>query len=220
MVDLKKSLRSDSRDILVLPKLHTYSVQKSAKQPLRDFLLKGLESAGCKIIFASQANFAPFVISIETKTSERLGIVAYAFLANKTPTKNRPSDERSFQIKYSDKSEYRSANSHQIWQDDFGLFTTLFLGIDLEEDFFVAADPMLHNPTKFFIRLEFKDRHAEEIKKNGWCAWKRERRETRRQPDDFEALVGGNRDRVLDLVRFERSMKGSSQTDRLRAAQR
>jgi hypothetical protein len=206
-------------DILVLSKLHTYTVQKTAKQPLRDFLLKGLEGVGCKIIFASPATFAPFVISVETKTSERLGIVAYAFLANKTLTKNRPQDERSFQIKYSDKSEYSSANSHQIWQDEFGLFTTLFLGIDLNEGFFVAADPVLHNPTKFFIRLEFKDFHAEQIKKGGWYAWKRERRGTTSKPEGFEVLVGGVSNRILDLVRFERAMKGSSQNARLKAAQ-
>ncbi len=203
----------------MLPNIHTYSVQKSAKQPLLDFLLTGLKSVGCNVIFASPASFAPFIVSVETKASERLGIVAYAFLANKTLTKNRPPDERSFQIKYSDKSEYSSANSHRLWQDEFGLFTTLFLGIDVDENFFVAADPVLHSPTKFFIRLEFKDRHAEEIKKRGWYAWKRERRATKTQPEDFEALVGGARDRVLDLVRFERSMKGSSQSDRLKVAQ-
>jgi hypothetical protein len=37
---------------------------------------------------------------IETPAGERTGIVAYAFLANNTPTKNRPKDEHRFQIKY------------------------------------------------------------------------------------------------------------------------
>ncbi len=133
--------------------LRTYPVQRAARQPLLDFMLDGLRSAGCRILFASEANRAPFVITFDTVAGVRMGIVAYAFLATRTPTKNRPTDERSFQIKYGNLDDFRNANSHELWQDPLGLFTTLLIGIDTKEGFFVAADPEMHNPTKFFIRL-------------------------------------------------------------------
>ncbi len=93
-----------------------------------------------------------------------MGVIAYAFLATRTPTKNRPEDERSFQVKYGSKLE---KNLHAIFQDPLGLFTTVFLGISPDEEYFVAVDPEIHNPTKFFIRIEFKDRNADDIKREG-----------------------------------------------------
>ncbi len=136
-----------------------------------------------------------------------MGVVAYAFRVTRTPTKNRPSDERSFQIKYGSKEDYAEDNSHELWQDPLGLFTTLLVGIDPNERFFVAADPALHNPTKFFIRLEFKDDDAERIRRDTWHSWERERRSSRsREPT--EALVGGTLERFFDLVRFERAALG------------
>jgi len=136
-----------------------------------------------------------------------MGLVAYAFRATRTPTRNRPSDERSFQIKYGSKEDYAEDNSHTLWQDPLGLFTTLLIGIDPDEKFFVAADPSLHNPTKFFIRLEFKDDHATQIKRDGWCSWERDRRGARSE-EPTESLVGGTIERFFDLVRFERAALG------------
>lgn len=176
---------------------------------------RGLESAGCRILFRPPANQAPFILSMETASGERIGIVAYAFFANRRPTSNRPPDERSFQIKYGNKI---GPELHSLWQDPFGLFTTLLLGIDPEDNFFVSADPILHDPTKFFIRLEFKDRHADEILRSGWHAWSRDRRPSKGKPDATETLVGGHRDQFLRLVRFERSARGVSQAERKRLA--
>jgi len=155
--------------------LRTYRVSRAARQPLLDFMVNALRNQGCRIIYCSDAGLAPFVITFEMSTGERMGVVAYAFLATRTVTTNRPADERSFQVKYGNKDDYRDRNSHRIWRDPLGLFTTLFVGISADEDFFVAADPAMHDPTKFFIRIEFKDRHAEEIKARGWFAWERDR---------------------------------------------
>jgi hypothetical protein len=58
-------------------------------------------------------------------------------------------------VKYGSKADYHNTNTHRIWRDPLGLFTTLFLGISPEGDFFVAADPAMHDPTKFFIRARF-----------------------------------------------------------------
>jgi hypothetical protein len=195
----------------MLYKLRTYSVQAAARKPLVDFMIDGLRAAGCRLLFSSDTSQAPFVMTFETAGGERLGLVAYAFLATRTPTKHRPSDERSFQIKYGSKE---TNNLHELWQDPHGLYTTLLIGIDPKEGFFVAADPAMHNPTKFFIRLEFKDRHVQEIKRCGWHAWERERRSASSFPEPVEVLVGGTRDAFLDLVRFERAARGLSQGDR------
>jgi hypothetical protein len=76
--------------------LRTYAVQPAARRPLIDFMVRVVRAAGCRVLFASNADRAPFVITFETREGERLGIVPYAFLATRTPTKNRPHDERSF----------------------------------------------------------------------------------------------------------------------------
>lgn len=128
----------------------TYRVQRADREPLVRFMREALESRGCRIIYASEPDRAPFVIAFETLSGERMGVVAYAFLATRTPTKNRPEDERSFQVKYGSK---RENNVHAIYQDPLGLLTTVFLGISPDEGFFVAVDPEVHNPTKFFIRI-------------------------------------------------------------------
>jgi hypothetical protein len=87
------------------------------------------------------------------------------------------------------------------------------LGIDPEEEFFVAADPAAHNPTKLFIRLEFKDYHAQQIKSRGWYSWERTRR-SKTSDEPVEVLVGGTRRHFLDLVRFERAAATLSPGDR------
>lgn len=191
-----------------------YGVSATARQPLIDFMLRALEGAGCTILFKSDAGRAPFVITFETGAGERMGIVAYAFRATRTPTRNRPADERSFQLKYGSLEEYRNANAHTLWQDPTGLYTTLLLGIDPDEGFFVGADPEMHNPTKFFIRLEFKDQHADEIKARSWFAWERDHRGTRSLEEPVEVLVGGTAESFLRYVQFERAAQGLDQGHR------
>lgn len=199
----------------MIPGLRTYDVSSAARQPLIDFMVEALQGAGCTILHHSSPDLAPFVIGFETAKGERLGIVAYAFRATRTPTKNRPKDERSFQIKYGSKAGYAENNSHELWLDPVGIFTTLFIGIDPDEGFCVSADPVVHNPTKFFIRLEFKDEHAEAVKAGGWHAWQRVKR--RPSPDDLqvETLVGAKKERFLDLIRFERASRDLDPGNRL-----
>lgn len=203
--------------------LRSYGVAPHHRQPLIDFMLEALRGAGCRILHEPDASRAPFVITFETSTGERMGIVAYAFLANEAPTKvNRPSDERSFQIKYGADDQ----QLHELWQDPLGLYTTLLVGIDPKEGFFVAADPEMHNPTRFYIRLEFKQRHADAILRDHWHAWERQSRgpraaeQTGERVFGFETLVGGTKERFLDLVRFERAAQGLAPGDRHLLAER
>jgi hypothetical protein len=185
-----------------------YSVRAADKQPLLDFILTALEREGCSIIRHSPADEAPFRISFETRGGERLGIVCYAFLANTKLTKNRPADEHRFQVKYGTKD----GRLHRIWQDPYGLYTTLFVGINPDLGFFVGADPEIHNPTKFFISVEFKQEHASVILAAGWHAWERERRKYDNEP--AEVLVGGTQPSFLQYVRFERAAQGLDQGHR------
>jgi hypothetical protein len=137
--------------------------------------------------------------------------VAYAFLANNKEIKNRPKDEHRFQIKYGgDLSGF-----HEIWQDPYGLYVTLLVGINPEMGFFVAADPVLRSPTRFSVSVEFKHKQVETILKTKWFAWERERRPGKKQDEPlFEALLGGTADQFLRLIRFEREAWGEEPGER------
>lgn len=176
-----------------------YAVRPHAKRPLLAFIHEALVSQGCTIIKSTGPNEEPFRISFKTSSGERLGIVCYAFLANNRLTKKRPRDEHRFQVKLGSKD----GKLHDIWQDPFELYTTLFVGINPKSGFFVAADPVIHSPTRFYISIEFKEAHAQAILKDGWHAWEREKDKPHPSEAAFEVLVGGRKDRFLDLVRFE-----------------
>lgn len=203
---------------MMIPGLRTYAVNPAKRRPLLDFMTGALEESGCRIIHRSTEDQAPFVITFETAGGERMGIVAYAFLATRTLTRNRPEDERSFQIKYGSKESY-GENLHELWQDPMGMFTTLLVGID-PLGFCISADPVLHSPTKFFIRLEFKDSHADEILKRGWFPWERSKQRAPRHSHQMETIVGARREHFLDLVRFERAVRGADPGDRYEIAAR
>jgi hypothetical protein len=184
-----------------------YGVNAHDRAPLIQFMLDALRREGCRIIHEPSPDRAPFRITFETPSGERMGIMVYAFLATFTPTRNRPDDEHSFQIKYGTKD----GKLHDIWQDPFDLYVTLFLGINPDQGFFVAADPVLHSPTKFFIRLEFKQKHVDQILRHGWFAWERPRF---KPGEPVEVLVGGRASSFLRLIRFEREARGEDQGHR------
>jgi len=63
-----------------------------------------------------------FRITFGTAEGERMGIVAYAFLANNRETKGRPPDEHRFQRQSMDRrNKDKSSNLHELWQDPYGL---------------------------------------------------------------------------------------------------
>lgn len=192
----------------------TYRVSARDRTPLLDFMLDALRGEGCRILYSSSPSEAPFRITFETPQGERLGIVAYAFLANSRRTSNRPPDEHRFQLKYGSKD----GQLHELWQDPFGLYTTLLIGINTELGFFVGADPVLHSPTRLFISLEFKQHHVDQILEHGWHAWERERKGAPEEP--VEVLVGGRREDFLSYVRFEREAVAEDQGHRQLLAER
>jgi hypothetical protein len=187
-----------------------YSVSMRGKKPLLDYILSSLSKCGCTVLRHSSPDAAPFRITFEAPDGERMGIIAYAFLANSKRTRNRPEDEHRFQVKYGGDDK----QLHEIWQDPFELYTTLFLGIHLERGVFIGADPTLHSPTRFFISVEFKELNVIEILQKGWATWERERRSRSGLDDPIEILVGGLPENFLSYVRFERAAKGLDQGHR------
>jgi len=188
----------------------TYSVSKRHKQPLLDFILSSLSKCGCTVLHHTSSGEAPFRITFEAPDGERMGIIVYAFFANSKRTRNRPLDEHRFQVKYG----VNDGQLHEIWQDPFELYTTLFLGIHLEKGIFIAADPSLHNPTRFFISIEFKEYNVLEILEKKWASWERGKRSVEGLDEPIEVLVGGSADNFLSYVRFERAAKGLDQGHR------
>ncbi|MDG5976732.1 hypothetical protein H010_15799 [Hydrogenophaga taeniospiralis CCUG 15921] len=179
-----------------------WSVQRSAKQPLLDFLVDGLKAGGCTVLSVSDPSHAPFLISYETPMGERQGVLAYAFLANSQITRNRPEDEHRFQIKY-------GSDPHAtlpLERDSAQLLTTIFVGIDPVRKMMVGADPVLHDGTKMFISLEFKRSHVKKVLEVGWHAWERESSKSKSEP--VEVLVGVQQKHVLEFITFERHALG------------
>jgi hypothetical protein len=190
-----------------------YSVSAHDKAPLIHFIREAFEARGCTIHYVSTANRAPFHVVLGTPGGERLSVLAYAFLANSKPTKNRPADEHRFQIKYGGDL----SGVMDVAVDPLGVTTTIFVGIDLERKVFVAADPLMNNPSPMSRSVEFKSENVEQIVAESWSAWERDRREakttTRRAfelvPDiRTEVLIGGRQERLLDLVLLERVARG------------
>ncbi len=190
-----------------------YGVSAKDKEPLHRFIRNALEAKGAAILWSSPHHEAPHRITFELPSGERAGVAVYAFYANSRPTKNRPDDEHRFQVKYGTKN----GRLHELWQDPLGLYTTLFCGIDPERGVFVGADPMLHNPTRFFISIEYKESNVHDVLRAGWTAWERERR-NHDQP--VEVLVGGTSDTFLKFIQFERAAAGESQGHRHLLAER
>jgi hypothetical protein len=186
-----------------------YSVSARDKEPLLQFIREALKARGCTIQHVSPANRAPFHIVLDLPGGERISVLVYAFFANSEPTRNRPPDEHRFQIKYG--SNLKGVLDVAV--DPLGVTTTIFVGIDPERKMFVAADPLMNNPSPMSRSIEFKAENVEHILADGWSAWERERREakttTRRAfellPDiRTEILIGGKQERLLDLILLER----------------
>ncbi len=197
----------------------TFRVDRHRRAPLVEFIVEALQAEGCRLLYTPPPDEAPFRFVFETPSGERLGIIVYAFTATFTPTKGRPADEHSFQIKYGSKNDNRL---HDLWHDPTGMYTTLLLGINPEQGFFVGIDPVLNSPTRLFIRVEFKQEHVDEILSRSWHYWERP---LRRQFDPAQErginldepeqiVVGGTKTSFLKYVLFERQARDMDQGHR------
>lgn len=194
-------------------KWKVYSVSRRDKEPLLQFIREALEARGCTIAYLSPPNRAPFHLVFDMPGGERVSVLVYAFFANSEPTPGRPLDEHRFQIKYGGKLK----GVLDVYVDPLGVTTTIFLGIDPIRKVFVAADPLMNNPSPMSRSVEFKAGNVADILRDGWSAWGRDRHEarttTRRSfellPDSrTEVLIGGRKERLLDLILLERVARG------------
>lgn len=179
----------------------TYKVAAHTRQPLIDFVAEGFAAAGCRIVHLPEADVAPFRFVIDTPWRERIGVVMYLFRSTSVATRNRPQDKSRFQVKYGPET----GELHPIFDDPHGLYVTLFAGIDLERGVMVAADPRVHDPTRFFISIEYKIDQALQTLRAGWTSWERSKIG---HAEPIETLVACAQDRILDLVLFERAAHG------------
>lgn len=166
-----------------------------------NFIEEGLAAAGCRLLYRPEPHSAPFRFVFETPWAERLGFIVYLFRATTVVTRNRPKDEARFQVKYGPRTD----EFHNIFDDPFRLYTTAFGGVDLERGIFVAADPALHNPTRFYISIEYKTLLTDRTLESGWGIWEREKRD---RAEPIEILVACVKERILDLLLFERAARG------------
>ncbi len=190
-----------------------YGVSARDKGPLLAFIREALEMRGCVVHHIGPANRAPFHVVLDLPGGERISVLVYAFFANSEPTRNRPTDEHRFQIKYG--GDLKGVLDVAV--DPLGVTTTIFVGIDPERKLFVAADPLMNTPSPMSRSIEFKADNVASIVQDGWAAWERDRRDakttTRRAfellPDvRTEILIGGRQERLLDLILLERVARG------------
>jgi hypothetical protein len=186
-----------------------YRVPAQTQIPVLSFMLNALEDARCQIIHRPSPETAPFRITYQAPSGERAGIVAYAFLASAKTTRNQPGGAKHrFQATYG----ARDRRLHELWQDPYGIFTTVLLGINPDLGFFVGADPVLHSPTRFPISIEFNDAAVKEIVARGWHVWERDGGVDKDRP--VEILVGGTANSLLHYLAFERAALGEDQGHR------
>ena len=146
--------------------------------------------------------------------------MCYAFTANQYRQKGRPDDEHRFQVKYGSDS----VGYHELFIDPSRTIITLMFGIHLELELFVAVDPRMHNPTRFFRSVEFKTAELETAHSTGWYGWERERSAARRKklmPFEnlqTEALIAFTPEHFLRFVDFEARTSGLDAGERLYAS--
>jgi hypothetical protein len=175
-----------------------YNVQARDREPLLRFMLDALRAQGCRIIHEPSPERAPFRITFETPAGERMGIIAYAFRATFTPTKNRPADEQSFQLRLG-----------KLWQDPSGLYLTVFLAIDPEAQIFISLDPVLVPESAPRGRCIVPHGAISTIRRCGWLAWEWEPEE-----GPVQVLVGLRQALFLDSILFEATVQGLDQGHR------
>lgn len=170
------------------------------------FLLKAVERAGGRIVWSSDTSVAPFYVSAKDASGGNVGLMIYAFRANKRIIRNRPSDEHRLQMRYGDVNDraWREAD-HPIGFDPARSDVTLVLGIHPEEDLLIGLDPLLYDPLPMGMSVFFKDDDLQ----GDWSVWERVNRSGTVRTDTrsslgVETLMAFVPERLFDYVRFER----------------
>lgn len=174
------------------------------------FTADAVRRAGGRVLWSSGSDVAPLFLAVEDATGETMGLMAYVFLANRRPTRNRPDDEHRAQLRYGDVNDpsWREQH-HPVGFDPAGVDVTLMLAVQPDADVIVALDPLLYDPLPLGISVYFKDDDIDRAAEGGWHVWERDnisgaRRESPRAQLGVETVVGFSPVRLFDYVRLER----------------
>ncbi len=183
----------------------------SRKKEVLQFICAAVEASGATLLYVSTHARAPVFIGIQTAEGERLGALCYPFTANHRVIRNRPRDEHRLQIKYGDVSKAREQDN-ALGFDVAGVDTTVVMGVNHEDGYFIGLDPLRYDPLPMGIMVGWKQDDVDEVLSKGWHVWERDNhsgtRRTRIEGPAFETLVGFIPDRLVDFLRFERQSSG------------
>lgn len=179
----------------------------SRREELHRAVLSAIEASGGRVLYESPHNRAPFFFGVETVARERLGLLVYAFTMNKRVTGGRADNEHRGFLRYGAEKTWH-AEEHPVAFDVAGVDTTLVLGVNAEDGYFLGLDPTLWNPLPMGISFMAKDDDIEAMGEAGWNAWEIDnhagsRREARSE-SGLESRVAFRPNRFLDYARYER----------------
>lgn len=186
------------------------SYERVQRRKHHDLLADAVQRAGGRVVWSSGPDVAPVYLTVEDPAGAVVGLMAYVFLANRKPTRNRPDDEHRLQVRYGDvNSPAWRAQRHPVGFDPAGADVTLVVGVHPDADLIVALDPAIYDPLPLGISVFFKDAEIDETRRTGWHVWERDnisgaRRVSPRTELGVETIIAFAPERLLDFVSLER----------------
>lgn len=185
----------------------TYPILAS-RRPVVDLIRSAIEASGGRVVACSYPDerVAPIFFGAEDEQGHRYGLLTYPFTTTCRVTKNRPSAEHRFQIRFGDPKRVRH-QPNPIGRDPAGVDVTLVLAADPERDLLVGLDPLVYAELPMGASGYYRDIHAEAVARTGWSAWAKEKSKPRTDQganwEGLESMVGFEPRRFLDYARFE-----------------
>jgi hypothetical protein len=185
----------------------TYRIS-SSRQPVVDLLRRSIEESGGRVVSCSYPDqtVAPIFFGAEDEDGHRYGLLTYPFTTTRRTTKNRPSVEHRFQIRFGDPARVRR-EANPLGHDPSGVDVTLVMAVDPEHDILVGLDPLVYAELPMGVSGYYRDVHANAVAESSWFAWAKEKSKPRTEQgagwDGLESMVGFRPGRLLDFARFE-----------------
>lgn len=192
------------------------------RKPIVDAIGRALVASGATLLGEVDPRTAPFVFRCRLPSGEEVELICYAFTANRYEQDGRPDGEHRFQVKYG--TEFGADDYHTIYIDPKDPHRiTLFFGVHIDERWplFIAADPAMHNPTRFSVSVEFPEDELDTALEVGLHGWERRRsnaRRVRKRPlavNPEEVLIAFRPEHFLRFVELERVATGLAPGERL-----
>ncbi|AOX47316.1 hypothetical protein BJP65_09270 [Microbacterium sp. BH-3-3-3] len=181
--------------------------RSSGRRDLHEFVRAAIVRSRGRVIWESSHTRSPFYFAVRTDRGENLGLLIYPVRLTRVVTNGRPVDEHHAQVKFGADRTWKT-EVHPVAFDVAGVDTTLFLGINAEEEKFVGLDPTLWNPMPLGVSFYAYERDFISMGESGWHAYEVDTRggarNGARTPEGFESRVAFTSERFLDFARFER----------------